>query len=233
MKAIRFSCVQTFCQLCVREEICHSETTFYDGSFKCANCRSKTQILNINKAKSSEEELLKKAWFKFIPRKRLTSSKLLQQYQTLLLLWVGIVYIPDPIIESIDLEAVRVNLGNPSERILTSVIKASLESTLTVRLEPLLKFTMDVDSASVAMLRLEVARLFLWRQLGGPLIPFGPLAVLKIPRNRLLERWALKKLDESRDCNGDMKIIHTSGLLQYQRCEQLPTSYCLGTISRR
>ena len=251
------SCVNFLCQLCVRENISRSSTTYCEGSFICSTCRCKTANLqNVEKAKSMEESILREAWTTFSQKRYNNFNIILKQRQSLVLLWAGIVYLNDSQIGA--LETVRRNLSNPKinlsenpvaaylnehgleeymhENIIENenriaAIKAAredmvrhkdnvliqevilyLEAELKAPLNPLLKFTMDVNSASIDMLRLDITRLFLWRKRGDRLIPFGPLAVLTVPRNRLLERWALKKLldESSRDDTGEININHTS-----------------------
>ena len=232
------SCVHALCQLCVREQISRVAETYNqtDGSFKCPSCNKNAGNLhNVGDAKALEDEVLIRAWKKFM-RARLRKDALAKE-EYLLLLWVGIVYIPDSLIESSDLDAAKVNDReikqlrremeqlrremvrlHKAESLITEKIKSTLESNLKTELTPLLKFTMNADQASADMLRLEIARLFLWRERGGPKIPFGPLAKLKVPRNRLLERWALKKLDECRLSDGKMNIISSTKSTSQQVC---------------
>ena len=129
--------------------------------------------------------------------------------QNLVLLWAGIVYLKDSQIGALDTVRRKIN-PKAKDDVLIGKVVLLLEAELNAPLKPLLNFILNVDEASIDVLRLDITRLFLWRKYGGPVMPFGPLAVLTIPRNRLLERWALKKLDESRDSTGAMEIISTS-----------------------
>eukprot|EP01036_Dinobryon_divergens_P032979 gene32979-42673_t len=202
------NCNGSICQLCVREQIARNPFTYWHGSYICPWCRFKTPNLqSVEEAKSMEDEILKEACTMFFNLER--SSIVRIEHQNLVLLWVGIVYLNDSQIGALD--KVRRNrwedLGYHKKKVSIREVLSYLEAELKVPLKPLLKFTLNADDVSIHMLRLDITRLFLWRKLGGPVIPFGPLAILTIPRNRLLEQWAHNKF---RDSNRAMQIINTS-----------------------
>jgi hypothetical protein len=119
--------------------------------------------------------------------------------KTLQFLWLGLVYIEGNEKTALFRDAwqhFQMNRGTNSDNDLDiNDVVVYLSSTMGQTLEHVKSSSiiLDLNTASVEMLRLDVARRAKWRTTHYECadIPFGPLTKIKLPRNKLLEQISM------------------------------------------